>query len=337
MLTLLALLPFAAPGAGTLHHIDRASNGWTVISDQILSDLRASHPPSSDPYAAETAGISVDRTNGDVYLLANNIGICKSTDQGNHFSLVSGNSVTGRFETAGGLNIDPNGHRLMCFSIYGSSGYSSDAGKTWLASTVTHLDYGAVDWSDTGRALLAIAHESGGKLMYSSDAGQKWQSLGVGYRWVGLFGKGILLTSREKQPGILRSADNGLTWTKVSDETPSAPVMTVFNGVGYWLGENGLLTSRDQGLTWKVIGHAPTGACIGPLIGSDARHMVVGSPVGLFETKDSAKTWASVAPLAPEIKILPGGKYGTYGWDPLHNTFYASQMRMPAYRYLPSK
>src|SRR5260221_9807628 len=80
---------------------------WVSISDAILADLEKDRPKSNDKYTTMTAGISVDRTNGDVYLLANNVGICKSTDQGKTFTLVSGKSVSGRFETGWGLNIDP--------------------------------------------------------------------------------------------------------------------------------------------------------------------------------------------------------------------------------------
>jgi hypothetical protein len=307
---------------------------WVVISDGILAELGKTHLQSSDPYAVLTAGISVDRTNGDVYLLANNIGICKSTKRGESFSLVSGNAVTGRFETSGGLNIDPAGGRLMCFSIYGSSAYSADAGKTWTKSTVGHLDYGAVDWSDTHHALLAIGHESGGKLLFSSDTGAKWMTLGSGFWGAGLFDRKTLVSTVTREAGIVRSTDGGQTWTHVSDERPAAPVMVDFRGVGYWLCEHGLLVSRNKGATWKLIGATPKGACLGPLLGGDARHMVVGSPDGLFESMDGGKTWGHVAPLAPEIRVRKGGLYGTYGWDPKRNIFYASQMAKPAYRFL---
>src|SRR5260221_9898199 len=95
---------------------------WVAISDGILAELEKDHPKSKDKFTTMTAGISVDRVSGDVYLMANNIGICKSTDQGKTLTLVSGKAVTGRVETGWGLNIDPAGGRLMCFTIYGSGG-----------------------------------------------------------------------------------------------------------------------------------------------------------------------------------------------------------------------
>jgi photosystem II stability/assembly factor-like uncharacterized protein len=304
------------------------------ISDGILTELSKTHQPSSDPYATLTAGVSVDRTNGDVYLLANNIGICKSTDQGKTFALVSGNAVTGRFETGWGLNIDPSGHRLMCFAIYGSSGYSGDSGITWSASKATHLDYGVVDWNDTGKTMLAIGHESGGKLIMTEDGGANWKQVGYGIWAVGIFDRRTLLSGAEGTPGILRRVDGSQVWTKVSDEPLAAPVMVEFNGVGYWLGEHGLLESKDKGVTWTLFGPTPPGASLGPMFGADASRMVVGSPDGLFESKNGGRTWSLAAPLAPEIKVLKRGKYATYGWDPIHNIFYASQMAKPAYRFV---
>jgi photosystem II stability/assembly factor-like uncharacterized protein len=295
--------------------------------------LGKDRPKSNDSFTTMTAGISVDRTTGDVYLLANNIGICKSTDQGKTFALVSGKAVTGRFETGWGLNIDPTGGRLMCFTIYGSSASSADAGKTWTPSKTGHLDYGAVDWSDTGKAMLAIGHESGGRLLYTIDAGAQWKTLGSGYSAAGLFDATTLMTF-SKAGGLMRSADGGQTWTKVSDEKLAAPVMVLFKGTGYWLGENGLLVSKDKGQTWSVVAPVPKGASLGPMFGAGESRMVVGCPDGLYESKDAGKTWSFAVPPAPEIKVMKAGQWATYGWDPIHNIFYASQMMKPAYQFL---
>jgi hypothetical protein len=306
---------------------------WVTISDEILAELEKDHPKSKDKFTTMTAGISVDRVSGDVYLLANNIGICKSTDQGKTFALVSGKSVTGRFETGWGLNIDPAGGRLMCFTIYGSAAYSGDGGKTWQTSKTGHLDYGAVDWGDTGKALLAIGHESGGKLLYSVDAGKAWKELGKGYSAAGLFDARTLM-SFTKAEGLVRSTDGGEKWTKVSDEKLAAPVMVEFKGTGYWLGEKGLLVSKDKGATWVVAGPVPKGACLGPMFGGDESRMMVVGPEGFFETRDGGKTWGLAAPLAPKIKVQKYGQWANYAWDPVHNIFYASQMMEPAWRYV---
>ena len=226
----------------------------------------------------------------------------------------------------------------MCFSIYGSCAYSGDGGATWLQSKQNHLDYGAVDWGDTGKALLAVGHESGGKLFLSLDAGSSWKQLGANYWGAGLFDHNTLLSSVGKEgsghDGFVRSTDGGATWTKVSGEKLAAPVMVEFQGVGYWLVESGLLASKDKGATWSLVGPAPKGACVGPMFGSDALHMVVGAPDGLYQSSDGGKAWAFAVPPAPDMKIRPRGQWANYAWDPINNIFYASQMSKPAYKYV---
>lgn len=70
------------------------------------------------------------------------------------------------------------------------------------------------------------------------------------------------------------------------------------------------------------------------MFGRDANDIVAGSPEGLFESKDGGKKWVLVAPLAPGIKIQSGAKWANYGWDPIHDIFYASQMSKPAYQFV---
>jgi hypothetical protein len=87
-----------------------------------------------------TGGVTVDRVNGDVYIVVTGKeifkergqGVWKSTDQGATFARVDGNVISGRCETGYGLCHDPNGNRLYCFMLDGPRGYTLDAGKTWV-------------------------------------------------------------------------------------------------------------------------------------------------------------------------------------------------------------
>ncbi len=328
MVCLAAILAISCTSGG--------QNEWTAVSDHILSELRNTHPESADIYARGTAGISVDRTNGDLFLLANNIGICRSSDKGQSFRLVSGDYVTGRFETGWGLNIDPNGRRLMCFTIYGKSAFSPDAGKTWKPSSQGHLDYGAVDWSDNARTFLAIGHESGGKLLRSKDQAASWTELGTGFWGVGAISRNVVFATKANGAGILRSANGGETWVQVSDEKAAAPVMVYFQQTCYWLVDGALIVSEDQGKSWHRTVSCPQRATLGPMFGRDARQMVVGAPDGPYHSADGGQNWTKACDLAPDIKVLKGGLYGTYGWDPQHGIFYGSQMMKPAYRLAKS-
>jgi len=129
-------------------------------------------PRSNPVYPGKTAGVTVDPATGDVYMVIPDQGLWKSTDHGATFARVDDKKIGGRCETGFALNFDPAGKRLMCFMIYGSSGWTDDAAKTWTASKTSHLDFGAVDWSETGKCFLALRHEAGGMLTFTTDAGQ---------------------------------------------------------------------------------------------------------------------------------------------------------------------
>ena len=151
--------------------------------------------------------------------------------------------------------------------IYGSSGITRDGGRTWIKFKTSHLDFGAVDWADTGQRLLAIRHESGGMLTTTNDGGATWQDVGKGFSGCGVIDHQTFVATKLKEPGVFRSTDAGMTWSSVSSESPSAAVPVVFNGAAYWATGKGLLVSRDKGATWSALG-APVDAAYGPFFGS---------------------------------------------------------------------
>ena len=89
-----------------------------------------------------TGGVTVDRSNGDVYVVVTGKeifkergqGVWKSTDQGATFARVDGDVIGGRCETGYGLCHDPNGKRLYCFMLDGTErlhpGRRQDVGET---------------------------------------------------------------------------------------------------------------------------------------------------------------------------------------------------------------
>ncbi len=309
------LVPLSAVGA------DDDKGKWVPITASVAAEMTAG------PFA-KTAGVTVDPATGDVYMILSDKGLWKSTDQGQKFARVDDKTVGGRCETGFALNFDPAGQRLMCFMIYGGSAYTADAGKTWTASKVSHLDFGAVDWTDTGKCLLSVRHESGGMLTLSTDAGKSWTDLGKGYTRVGMFDAKTLVCGKAK--GLVRSADGGKEWADVSDVTPPGYVMTVRDGVGYWPTAKGLLVSTDKGKTWAIRG-AAVNAILGPYFGKTADHMVVVGKDGFHESTDGGKAWKNVAPLPDGFKA--GGVGGNYAWDAVHDLFYASSMGKDTFRF----
>ena len=297
---------------------------WVNISDPVTAPF-----PKPGTYGP-TAGVAVDRVSGDVFMIASDYGIWKSSDHGKTFARVDDKTIGGRCETGWALQFDPAGKRMFCFMIYGSSAMTSDGGKSWAKSKVSHLDYGGVDWADSGKRLLALRHESGGVLTTSDDGGATWTDLEKGFNNCGVFDRKTFVATKAKEKGIFRSTDTGATWTQVSTNTPSAAVPVVFKGSGYWATGKGLIVSADNGATWTNL-NAPTDTSFGPYFGKDEKHFVVVGKSGFHETKDGGKTWQLAAPLPAGFTA---GRVGpNYAWDSKADIFYASTMSKPAFKW----
>ena len=297
---------------------------WVNISDPVTAPF-----PKPGIYGP-TAGVVADRVSGDVFMIAPDYGIWKSSDHGKTFARVDDKTIGGRCETGWALQFDPAGKRMFCFMIYGSSAMTSDGGKSWAKSKVSHLDYGGVDWADTGKRLLALRHESGGMLTTSDDGGATWTDLEKGFNNCGVFDRKTFVATKAKEKGIFRSTDTGATWTQVSTNTPSAAVPVVFKGTGYWATGKGILASTDKGATWSAHG-AAIDASFGPYFGKDEKHFVVVTKTGFHETKDGGKTWKLAAPLP--VGFTAGRVGPNYAWDPKADIFYASTMSKPTYKW----
>jgi photosystem II stability/assembly factor-like uncharacterized protein len=306
---------------------------WVNISDSITSQVKPG-------YAGPTAGVTVNPANGDVFMVVSDQGLWKSTDHGATFARCDDKNIGGRCETGWALNFDPTGQRLFCFMIYGSSAMTTDGGRTWAKSKVSHLDYGSVDWSDTGKRVLAIRHESGGMLTTSDDGGATWKDLEKGFNNCGVFDRNTFVATKAKEKGIFRSTDAGATWTKVSDLSPVAATPVVFRGVCYWCDGSSILLSKDKGATWirmwpwsqPLPGPETDSRFIhGPFFGEEEAHFVAVGKNGFQETTDGGKTWQVAAPLPPGFTVNRVG--ANYAWDAKNNIFYASTMTKPTFKY----
>jgi hypothetical protein len=307
---------------------------WQNISDAVTSQVKPG-------YAGPTAGVIVDRTNGNVFMVVNDQGLWKSSDHGTTFTRCDGSAIGGRCETGWGLQANPAGQGLACFMIYGDSAITADDGAAWtkFKSTQggprpTHFDFGSVDWADSGKRFLALRHESGGLLTTSDDGGASWKDLDKGFSGLAVVDHTTFLATKEKDAGIFRSTDTGATWTLVySDATPSAGTPVVFEGGVYWPSGKSLLVSHDKGASWSVLAGAAD-AAYGPYFDT-ANHLVVAGKSGFSETKDGGKTWQWAAPLPPGFTIKRVGP--NYSWDPKADIFYASAMTKPTFKYERSK
>lgn len=308
---------------------------WVNISDALVKEITDSGAKIAWP--GQTAGITVDRTTGHVYLVIPGQGLWRSTDRGRSYTRCDEKTVSGRCETGYSLNSDPAGQRLACFMLDGKCAMTLDGGKTWHAmkDVGRNWDYAAVDWSDPeAKAIFAARHESGGEMYLSTDAGKTWKMIGKDktFAAVGIFDEKTLVTT--KGEGILRSTDGGQTWTKVSDFQPVGRVAIPFRGATWWLAKEGLIITTDKGATWTRR-TAPVEAAWGPMFGKDEKHIVVAGNKGFFETTDGGETWKLAAPLPPdkEFRSSMPGWFLNVAWDPNADVFYASRMGRPAYKF----
>jgi photosystem II stability/assembly factor-like uncharacterized protein len=300
---------------------------WVNISDSVTSQVKPG-------YAGPTAGVVADPASGDVFMVVNDQGLWKSSDHGATFARCDGTNIGGRCETGYALQMDPDGRRMFCFMIYGSSAMTLDGGKSWMKSKLSHFDFGSVDWDDTAKRVLALRHESGGMLATSDDGGATWKDLEKGFSGCGVFDRKTFVATKAKEKGIFRSTDAGATWTKVSDLNPVAATPVVYRGTGYWCDGTEVLVSKDKGATWSATSgnrDKPYSMIFGPLFGKTAEHFVVVGKAGFLETKDGGKNFTSAAPLPGGFNT---GRVGpNYSWDPKHDIFYASTMTKPTFKY----
>lgn len=310
---------------------------WQEVSAPVLEKLENEGKKLDWP--GGTAGVAVDATTGTLFMVVPGQGIWRSRDQGTSFERVDGGVIGGRCETSYSLQVDPKGKRLACFMLDGNCGMTRDGGEKWVsfAGLGRNWDYAAVDWSAAEvKHIFGARHETGGEVYLSNDGGKSWQKLFEDREFERTGGLGIFdaktLVYTMKGKGIQRSTDGGKTWTRVSDLEPRGRVVTIRDGVAYWLGEKRLLKSEDRGATWSAHG-GEVDASIGPYFDPrDPKRIGVAGREGIFESADGGETWKKVAELPEKFDLPKPGWYSNLAWDPARGIWYASRMSRATFR-----
>jgi len=319
----------------------RAAGDWTDISTPLLTRLTNSGAKAAWPGGC--AGVVVNRTNGDVTIKVVGLGLWRSSDLGNQWQRIDGDTISGRDETGWATSVHQDSPgRMVSFSLDGTAGWTTD-GVQWrrFASLGRNWDFGSVDWaSSVPKVILGAKHETSppGEVYLSQDGGMSWKQLSIH-----LSGKADRLSMLgvmdattfiySTQDGIHRSTDAGQNWTRVSSINPQTRIPVLFRSVHYLGTASGLLVSRDLGATWQPQG-APVNIWQGPFFGRDAAEMLVVGKNGAFLTRNAGASWHQVADLKPKeggFAFTPEW-FGCYAWDPVNNILYASAMGNPVYR-----
>jgi photosystem II stability/assembly factor-like uncharacterized protein len=320
-----------------------AAETWTDISTPLIEKLKGQGEKLAWPGGC--SGVVVDRLTGGVVVKVVGGGLWRSADRGATWQRIDAGAVSGRDETGWATSVDQNDPRRMAsFSLDGLAGWTAD-GKRWQSFTDNgrNWDFGSVDWSTAApKTILAAKHETDplGEVDLSTDGGRTWRKLAIRLNgkqdlvaMVGALDAKTLIYSNGQ--GILRSADSGVNWTRVSTANPLTRIPVCFRGVAYLGTAAGLLVSKDQGATWQTQG-APVKIQQGPFFGADERTMMALGSDGAFLTQDAGRNWTRVAGLKANERgqgfSFATKWFGCYAWDPVHNTLYASTMGNPAFK-----
>ena len=319
----------------------QAADKWTDISSSLLERLTNSGAKPAWPGGC--SGVVVNRANGEVTIKVVGFGLWRSSDKGETWQRIDGNTISGRDETGWATSVDQNApERIASFSLDGSAGWTSD-GINWKRFTNLgrNWDFGSVEWAaPVPKTIIAAKHETNppGEVYSTTDGGVTWNKLSIYVNasrerisMVGALDAATFVYS--KGEGIYRSTDAGLTWTKVSSANPQTRIPVLFHGAHYLGSATGLLASKDKGASWQEQGSAVS-IWQGPFFGHDEKEMVVVGKDGVFMSKNAGEAWTHAAGLKPKEGgfVFSPNWFGCYAWDPVNNILYASAMGNPVYK-----
>jgi photosystem II stability/assembly factor-like uncharacterized protein len=212
------------------------------------------------------------------------------------------------------ISYDPTNPAIFWESgIYNSNGayQTTNGGNTFHhLGSVTHDDFISVDFSDPQRKTMLVGgHEQSQSVWKSTDSGQTWTNIGLNLPSGTGFSSDPLLINAQTYvvntdtswgggtPGIYRTTNGGVTWTKVSSIDVSDPPLVTANGTIYWSSGGSLAKSTDQGVTWTLVGSGLT-SNIHPIELPDGRIVSVAG-TRLVISADGGSTWSPIGPALP--------------------------------------
>jgi photosystem II stability/assembly factor-like uncharacterized protein len=124
--------------------------------------------------------------------------------------------------------------------------------------------------------------------------------------------------------GLLRSTDNGVSWTCLNDRSKfeSTRKLIVFDSLLLALNQHSIYRSTDGGVEWELATSGITGSAVLSLVLSDAV-LYAASDKGVFVSTNRGETWSTISSNLPDIfgirslavfgsRIFVSGTVGTY-------------------------
>jgi hypothetical protein len=193
-----------------------------------------------------------------------------------------------------------------------------DDGRTFNpVGGISHNDSLGIDFTDPRRLIMiATGHETNRKFYKSTNGGVSFAEIGGNFpEDANMTSACLLIDSRTyvvacygwgKPGAIWRTADGGMNWTRVSDQTATAggSVLRTTKGLLFCGSQNGnrLLKGSNDGASWSSIA-APGARRVSPIELPGGAIATLGKD-GIMISADDGATWKTVAPGLP---IPPGG------------------------------
>jgi photosystem II stability/assembly factor-like uncharacterized protein len=233
-------------------------------------------------------------SNGDLFIGgAHNAGyLCRSTDGGISWTFLN--------------NLDP-GSSIICIAfdnndnVYVGTGTgiykSTDNGDSWSQYGMNGSGVEAVAFNDSGHVFAGNSYA----VYRSKDDGVNWTQLptGGGTRTVSVAPNGYIFAGCWENAGILRSTDNGNSWTYVYPQIVSvyfaSTILFDTNGDIYFpTYGKGVLRSTDDGDTWTEMNNGIGYNNIRALAKNSTGSLLAGGAYALYKSTNAGSNWYSV-------------------------------------------
>lgn len=207
-----------------------------------------------------------------------------------------------------------NGIALLADNV-GNIHRSPDFGITWSGIAVSASTIRTITYLGNGIVLATDTAVGGSHIWKSTDYGINWVDTGVVYAPASFYASayldnGIIIVGTG-DGAILRSANNGLTWTNQGILTTATPIKVISAGNGVVVVPDStghVFRSTDAGLTWLNLG-ITLGS--GNLLSGDyfGNGVIILGEEGnatnshLFRSSDSGYTWTDLGNI---ILVVPG-------------------------------
>ena len=255
------------------------------------------------PYNGEFHPMNIN-SSGDLFIggAHSTAYLCRSTDGGTSWEPLN--------------NLNTNQGSVLCISfdsynnVYVGTGTgiykSTDNGDNWSQYGMNGSQTESIAFNDSGHVFAGTSYA----VYRSKDDGANWTQLptGGGTRTVGVAPTGYVFAGCQENAGILRSTDNGDSWSYVYPQTVSIRfASTVFfdgNVIYFPTWGKGVLKSMDSGDTWTEFNDGIGYNYIRAITISPTGLLVAGGGYGIYKTDYTGTSWHSIGlPISSVRKI----------------------------------